>query len=325
MHVTRPLAASIGAGVLAIIFGLSYKWFKQSSAEERPKIAASTSPSAIDHHNVAPTQSVVPPHVLVKARSNYVNLFRESHNYLDFARATIGAARGGDSDAQYYLGRALGVCDDSRPTFHFNSQEIGLDEALSRYSFGQNSARRIEAVYERCHDLEAVGNQAKLFGNPGDWIKSAADQGNPAAESDEALKGFAAIQSSAMGLPRADDLNALTKSDVDSRSLLLAAVQTKDPEALFNVGLAQGYLNNFNSDTTKNELAWWLVACQRGLPCDGNSEFQLDVSLNDGLSGLSGPELICAMAGKDCQDAERRAREINEKLDAGAWSQLGLW
>jgi hypothetical protein len=108
-------------------------------------------------------------------------------------------------------------------------------------------------------------------------------------------------------------------------SLLLAAVQTKDPEALFNIGQAQGYLNNFNGDAMKNELAWRLVACQRGLPCGSNSEFQRDVALNDSLlEELSGPELICTMAGKDCQDVERRAQEINEKLNAGAWDQLGL-
>jgi hypothetical protein len=59
---------------------------------------------------------------------------------------------------------------------------VGLDEALSHYSFGQNSARKIKAIYERCHDLEAVGDRAKQFGSPGDWIKFAVDQGNPIAE-----------------------------------------------------------------------------------------------------------------------------------------------
>jgi hypothetical protein len=128
-----------------------------------------------------------------------------------------------------------------------------------------------------------------------------------------------------MGLPAADDFSALAERETDSRSLLLAAVQTKDPEPLFNAGLAQGYINNFNGDATKNELAWWLVACQRGLPCDSNSEFQRDVALNDSLlEELSGPDLICAMAGKDCREVEMRAQEINEKLNAGAWSQLGL-
>lgn len=324
-RVAKVLAVAGVVAVLAIAVVLYQQRIKESLSVEKRNAVASGSHSKIEHLSLDPRQGVTPAHAGVYDRSDYAKDFSASHNYLDFVRATIGAARSGNPDAQYYLGKAIRLCDESRPTFRFNSQEISLDEALNRYSTGRTSARKIKLIYERCHDLEAVGDREKQFGNPGDWIKSASDQGQPVAESDQALKGFVAIQKSAVSSAGPSDFNALTKNGGDPRALFLAAVQTKDPEALFIVGEAQGYLNNFGGDTTKNQLAWWLVACQRGLPCDSNSEFQLDVALNDGLlEELSGPDLICAMAGKDCQDVERRAQEINEKLNAGAWSELDL-
>jgi hypothetical protein len=325
LRVAKVIAVAGVVAVSAIAVVLYQQRIQESPSVEQRNAAASSSHSKVEHLGLDPRQVVTPAHAKVQDRSDYAKDFSESHNYLDFARATIKAARSGNSDAQYYLGKAMRLCDESRQTFRFNSQEISLDEALSRYSSGRTSARKIKLIYERCHDLEAVGDRERQFGNSEDWIKSASDKGQPVAESDEALQGFLAIQRSAVSSTAASDFNALTKSGGDPRALLLAAVQTKDPEALFIVGEAQGYLNNFGVDATKNELAWWLVACQRGLPCDSNSEFQLDVALNDGLlEELSGPDLICAMAGKDCQDVERRAQEINEKLNARSWSELGL-
>lgn len=324
-RVAKVIAAAGVVAVLTIAVVRYQQRTKESLSVEQRNAVASRSHSKLEHLNLDPRQGVTSAHAGVQGTSDYAKDFSESHNYLDFARATIEAARSGNSDAQYYLGKAMRLCDESRQTFRFNSQEIDLDEALNRYSSGRTSARKIKLIYERCHDLEAVGDRERQFGNSEDWIKSASDKGQPVAESDEALQGLVAIQRSAVSSTVASDFNELTKNGADPRALLLAAVQTKDPEALFIVGEAQGYLNNFAGDSMKNELAWWLVACQRGLPCDSDSEFQLDVSLNDGLlEDLSGPNLICTMAGKDCQDVERRAQEINDKLNAGAWSELDL-
>jgi hypothetical protein len=321
-RLTLTICICAAIAVAGVAFELYRQGLKGSIAEERQRVTPASSSSDIEHHSEESSLSIGLSPISTKNPSSIADAFSESRNYLQFARATIEAARSGNPDAQYYLGKALRVCEDSRSIFRFNSQAIDLNEALSHYSSGQNSARKITAIYERCHDLEAVGDRIKEFGNPEDWIKSASDHGQPVAQSDEALKGLSAIQKGAM--TATGDFNALTKSGIDPRSLLLAAVQTKDPEALFNVGQAQGYLNNFNGEATKSELAWWLVACQRGLPCDSDSEFQRDVALNDSLSGLTGPDLICMMAGKDCQEVERQAQEINEKLNAGEWDQLGL-
>lgn len=319
----RPtiLAACLLAGVaaLAVAFGMYNKQPKGSRAKEQE----SSTPRGIENRKEYPKLSDAPPYVSSQGVSNYAKVFSESHSYLDFARSIIDDAKAGNPDAEYYLGRALRLCNQSRALFRFNSQEIGLEDALIHYSSGQNSQKKIKAVYERCHDLEAVADQAKQFGNADDWIKAASNQGQPVAQSDEALRKFSAIQKSAM--TGVGDFNELTKSGEDPRSLFLAAVQTKDPEVLFNIGQAQAYLSNFDGESTKNQLAWWLVACNRGLPCDSNSEFQLNVATNDGLlEALSGRDLICTMAGKDCQAVEQRAQEINENLNAEKWSLLGL-
>jgi hypothetical protein len=143
-------------------------------------------------------------------------------------------------------------------------------------------------------------------------------------QSDVALRGFAAIQRIIMGLPAADDFSALAERETDSRSLLLAAVQTKDPEPLFNAGLAQGYINNFNGDATKNELAWWLVACQRGLPCDSNSEFQRDVALNDSLlEELSGPSYL-RDGGQGLSRSRDASARNKRKTERGSMGSIGF-
>ena len=56
----------------------------------------------------------------------------------------------------------------------------------------------------------------------------------------------------------------------DPVSLLREAVRSEDPEVLFMIGEAQSLLYPTHSNEEVERLAWWLVACERGLDCTAN-------------------------------------------------------
>ena len=100
------------------------------------------------------------------------------------------------------------------------------------------------------------------------------------------------------------------------------AVQSRDPEALFTIGWAQGFLNQSSSDKIVNRLAWIYVACERGYDCSSNADW---VVLGcSGCDAGSPDNLMMTIAGGNWPNVQQRAQEINAKLDAGQWSELGL-
>jgi hypothetical protein len=77
------------------------------------------------------------------------------------------------------------------------------------------------------------------------------------------------------------------------RDLLLASIQSKDPEAIFIVGLAQGMLQPGHPDNAVNQYAWWLVSCQKGFDCAAGSDWiQARCPTDYCPEGLSGAEYI---------------------------------
>jgi hypothetical protein len=112
----------------------------------------------------------------------------------------------------------------------------------------------------------------------------------------------------------------------NSRSMLLAAASSKDPEALWTIGEAQGTLNQSFDDKVKNQLAWRLVSCQRGFDCSPEADWiQLDCREDTYCTfGISGIDYIRDAAVANWPEIEQRAHDINAKLDAGQWNSLGL-
>ncbi len=122
----------------------------------------------------------------------------------------------------------------------------------------------------------------------------------------------------------------------DPNALLRTAVQSKDPEVLFKIGELQGVLADSRdqppeSDPTgssthfEDTLAWWLVACERGLDCSENSSWHKSACTNQCPPRENGVEYIRRVAHEsNFYDLELRAKDIREKLDANAWDELGL-
>ncbi len=255
----------------------------------------------------------------------YAHKYQQSHNYLEFVRSAIDAANAGDANAQYYLGRALLFCSDGGGPYLAYFQKKGkllsLDEALQNSAALHRSNGFTQSIYDRCHDLREQGTE---FGTASEWLTKAADAGQPAAQSTVALTVMSdeAFKAAAGSAPPSSDKMA------DARAQLLAAVETKDPQAIWEAGEAQGFLNQSFSEKVKNLLAWRLVSCQRGLDCSPDADWvQLDCRVDSYCAfGVSGVDYIrnAAVAESDLPAIEQLAQDINAKLDAGQWDSLGL-
>jgi TPR repeat protein len=310
--------ALLGAAALAAIF------LPRGSVQTEvaaPETAAVKQASAmVQPQKAVPGQKPGTPSTQATAgQRNYPEEFKQAQNYLAFARSAVAAARAGNPDAQYYLGKVLGYCEAAYKAFFYRKgKAISLDEGL-QYSIEVGRSEHLtKSIYDKCHDLEAVPDRDSQFGIASDWIKMASDAGQPGAQSAEAL---AVLQGISLGSRVPVDPSSPEKTD--PHSLLIAAVQSKDPEALWNAGDAQGLVNQSFDDKSKNQYAWWLVSCQQGLDCSPDSDRILMVCQNKGCPvGLSGADFIRVIAGDSWQEVERRAQDITDKLNAEDWNSL---
>jgi hypothetical protein len=115
----------------------------------------------------------------------------------------------------------------------------------------------------------------------------------------------------------------------DPRLLVRAAVETRDPKALFDVAGLLGLLNpeEPNEQLIQDAITWQYVACLRGFDCGVNAEWHLQFCLNGSscLPDETGVDYLRRMAPiEHISDLEERARALNAKMDAGAWDGLGL-
>lgn len=115
--------------------------------------------------------------------------------------------------------------------------------------------------------------------------------------------------------------------DADPRQLLYAAVQSKEPEVLYDIGEPYPALSPGDPDGNVVRFAWILLACERGLDCTANAEWvKYDCfPQNTTCNSASDPsDYVRSLAGNQWPEVEQRAREIGAELDQGNWDKLGL-
>jgi hypothetical protein len=276
-----------------------------------------------------PASTVASP--AATAKLDYGAAFAQSRNLWEFAHRILPAARAGDADAQFYLSKALEQCARDNKMFYQRrglplTSDQGIQWALQRHL----SLDVAQAVYERCHEfLEQDASAVSELGDSNDWLQQATHAGQPLAQAATAMKLF--LQQILQNIQIANgvsnpDARAPIKSEQSPVSLLREAVESRNPEVLFAIGEAQGFLGAFNREATVNQLAWWLVACRRGLDCSANAEWIKVACANDArCASFTDPSaFVRAHAGDDWDNVEQLAGEIDAKLDAGRWDELGL-
>ena len=110
------------------------------------------------------------------------------------------------------------------------------------------------------------------------------------------------------------------------RELLRAAVESRDPEVLFTIGEVQPLLNPLSTENDINRLAWWLVACRRGFNCSASADWVRSVcgDIAPCASAVDSADRLRLLAGDDWIKVRQLAEEINSKLEACEWDELGL-
>lgn len=324
------------AGILTIMGCVLWQGLHSRGGAAVPSIGAAPSSAATEGAAAPPPSAKITsgaittrnPAKSVKAAEDYAKLFAHASNYWDFAHQILSAAKSGDADAQYYLYHALTQCaSDNKMYFVRAGQVQTLEQALQWAQRRNLSPDYARTVYERCHEF--LGGDSTDLGNASEWLSEAMEAGQPQAQADTALdrivqQQIQVAQQTATGSSSSFDSSP---DGQDPRALLRLAVESKNPDVLFAVGGAQGYLLPPGSDTKVSQLAWYLVACQRGLDCSANSDWvriscATTITLCAGLN--SSIPFVQILAGQDWNSVQEYASEINAKLDSNQWGDLGL-
>jgi hypothetical protein len=308
---------------------------------QKTPVRATSSPQPTSTANqgqlreVARSSAIAPPAAAssntASAPINYRQSWRKSRDDWEYAHQLLPDAKAGNPDAQYYLSAILEYCDNIMDLyFTQQGKPLTLDEGLLKAAKvsqlrHDDQVPQAQEGFDRCHRFRE--QDATDLGNAKDWLDKATRGGQPIAQATTAerrvVQDFmkASVQA---GTGRASELAAEPPigGAIDPRELLRAAVKSLDPQVLETIGGVQLLLNLSNPDSNIEHFAWTYVACQRGLNCSPTSHLARDCPKNCNVS--SPASVMMGWSGSDWPAVQQRANEINAKLDAGQWDELGL-
>jgi hypothetical protein len=327
------------AGVTAAVVGAGvYGWQRSVHREASlmpPALPASSLSTgwnrAREAKDVVPASTVQSAAGKLKVGNStpatYKEAFAEARNYWEYAHQILPAAKAGNANAQFYLARLMERCsEDNKMYFQHKGATLNVDEALQYAVKRGLPVERVQTTYERCHEFQ--NQDLAELGSATDWLAKATESGQPLAQTTTATKIF--MHDTQVNFAEAGgvlDPGPSIGAGMDPRDLLRAAVESKDPEVLFDIGSLQGTLTQTTpTDEKTMRYAWWLVACQRGFDCSTKAEWVINSCNNAPMcaSANSPSDLVRTFSGDNWPDVQQRALEINAKLDAGQWGALGL-
>lgn len=331
MTVSRTTLAVLIVGLIGL--GLAYGLLQRKTPDVAEKTAVAGAPSnpprAIQSHAGAAEPDAVARTNTAPAVSDYAKSFRDASNYRDFIMSALSAAQSGDRDAQYYVSAAISYCDETnRFFFRRRDKTLTVDEAIAERAAlpGIDMTAAIRRANRRCQDVNSARDPA--WGTADQWLAKATQAGQPLAQARTAENIFLHItKTGAAEAPKPGSAGE-TGTLRDARSLALAAVQSKNVEAIFEMGDLLPILKPglSQSDFEHEALTWRYVACLRGLDCGVNAEWHLQMCLADPscLPDESGIDYLRRSAQVSMIDLEQKARALNDKIDAQAWNEMGL-
>lgn len=316
-------------GAVAGVAALTTLFLRPAGEEIHPVVAqkASASTAAVS----SPPQFKLPQSAAVShavVSTDYGKALAATHDYWDYARSILSAAKSGNPDAQYYLAQVLERCKrDNKMYFQQSGANLTLDQGIQRAVRLHLSLDMANAIYERCRGF--AENDSADLGDASDWLAQAAASQQPLAQATTALKLITqevlhnAQLAGAVANPEAP---AWIDTPKDTRQLLREAVESRNPEVLYMIGEAQGFLSAPNTDVTVPQFAWWLVACERGLDCSANAEWvKIGCASDPRCASFTDPsDFVRTFSGDEWNDVRLLAQQINANLDAGRWDELGL-
>jgi hypothetical protein len=246
----------------------------------------------------------------------------------ELANQLLGAAKAGDRNAQY---RLFAVIDDCENLMNYYFRQEGtpltLVEGLEKAA-NVSQKHQAQEGFDHCHQFQEH-NVAFELGSAEYWLERATQNGQPLAQAvtaerrlyqDSLNTAVPLVSNPTTGI----SISIPSGAPPDRRAvdLLRAAVKSLDPQVLEIVGVEQTELHGSRNGETVDRFAWIYVACQRGLNCSATSRWAKDCPDNCDVSTPEG--IIMAWSRDEWPAVQQRAKEINAKLDAGKWDELGL-
>jgi len=246
--------------------------------------------------------------------------FRASKDYRAFAERIHEAAKRGDGASQYYLSVALDTCDVLYRGY-FIEQRPGaparirtLDEAQQLTATRQGSGYTpddVRDIQSRCQRI--MSTKQPPFGIAAEWMDAAVKSGYPLAQVNAAFyKGLQARK-----IPDPEKSRA---AHSEARALAFDALRSKDPEVVWwMASTAAALTGDEPGEVHKRQWTWRMAACLREANCDSMTEWKSLLCEVDSQCHRDDTvmDVIRRGAGNDFDEIERRARELNEKIDDG--------
>lgn len=268
-------------------------------------------------------QSPPDQHVMPDVREQ----FRASKDYWDFAERIHEAAKRGDGASQYYLSVALNTCDFLYRAY-FMEQRPGalarirtLDEAQQLTATRRGSGYTpddVRDIQSRCQRI--MNTKPPPFGTAAEWMDAAMVSGYPLAQVNAAFNK--ALQ--ARNNPDPEKSRAALS---ESRALAFDALRSKDSEAVWwMASTAAALTGDEPGEVHKRQWTWRMAACLREANCDSRPEWKSLLCEVDSQCHRDDTvmDIIRRGAGNDFDEIERRARELNEKIDAGTLDESDI-
>jgi len=323
--------------LLLVVLAASIGWLVVSGGESRENSGLSTatqrefsrlSPPDTARGHVAPADRSADQEAAAHGAQpaaqapDYLARLRASADYWQFAESVIGAARQGDAAAQYYLSQALFHCETLYDWYFIEHLPGGANRTRTLDEAQQLTATRKVLTADDVRDLQGKcqrlrNNSRPPFGTAREWLDLALANSYPLAQVQ------ASLERAMQGYQQPTDAATRAVRD-DARRLALEALRTGDPQVMARMGDVAANLAGGNSaESRKLQWVWPLAACLRKAGCDALTDW---MHLYCNIDGQCQPfetavDVIRRQAGNDYDEIERRARELNEKIDAGTLTE----
>jgi hypothetical protein len=325
------LVAIIGFGYVSLdglrslpIVPVQEKAEAESPAPATERVRGTRTMSTIGDTSVVPVDSAADTGAV---DGDWTNRFRTSTNYWEFIESAAAEAAEGDARAQFLIAEALGECklkvrlyEQLYPDSTLTPAEI-FQDVMSQSPNASLPAPYIELgrrEFMRCAEffngdppiLEAIDANANTRDY---WLALALDNGD----------AIAVMQDIYLLAARLDSMPAdsATESRKQIQAGISLAIESRDPEALFRLGVLVTYIGS--TDAAEGP-AWALAACERGYDCSyANPAVGHDCAA---LGLCSGGESISLNMQQDLGPlygrAYARSQEILYALEQGATSSV---
>ncbi len=254
---------------------------------------------------------------------------KTSTDYWEFANQLLGAAQSGEPESQYYLFRVLEYCRDRGSFFLKKGTKVLTPDEVLQYAARRTIPQHFAQVaFDRCHEF--LTDDSDGIGSEDKWLASAAKAGVPEAQADAAMKLIIFRQAKGMTDSGGEALPGYeSKLPIDEtpESLLREAIKSRSPHVLARIADALPAIGNPNSpDLDTERYALLLLACERGYDCTSDAEWvQASCGFNPHCSAYSdSTQRVMELAGSSWPAVQERAVELGQKIDVGAWDDLGL-